>query len=318
MEKVVLITGTNGFIFSNFVRSLIDKYPKYRFIGIDKIVSPYNLKNTYKHPRYTFYMGDINDKHFINNVFELEKPDTVIHGAAESFVGSSIISAEVFVSSNIVGTQVMIDVSLKHKIDRFIYCGTDEVMGQLQIDEKPWTEEAQMKPRNPYAATKACGELLVYAASETHSLKYNITRSCNNFGPRQMPRNLVPKCITSILNNKPIPIHGQGKELREWIYVLDNCSAIMKIAEAAPYNEIYNIGSDFECSNLEMAYKIGDILGVKNPEINFVNDRPTNDRRYFLDCSKIKKLGWNTEYDFDRGLTQCVNWYLENRNFYDC
>lgn len=315
--KKILITGSNGFIFNNFVRTIIDKYPQYRFIGIDKIIFPYNLKHIYKHPRYTFYMGDITDNHFINNVFELEKPDIVIHGAAESFVGTSLVSPQIFVASNVLGTQVIIDAALKHKADRFIFISTDEIMGQLGFDDKPWTEDNQMKPRNPYSATKACGELLIYAASETHGLKYNITRSCNNFGPRQMPRNLVPKCITSILNNKPIPIHGQGKELREWIFVLDNCAAIMKIIENAPHNETYNIGSGFECSNLEMAYKIGSIMGVREPEIVFVNERPSNDRRYFLDCSKIKKLGWNTTFDFDTGLSECVNWYLENKNYHE-
>jgi dTDP-glucose 4,6-dehydratase len=316
MKPTILITGTCGFIFSNFVKHMIDKYPQYRFVGIDKIVAPYNFQNIYKHKRFTFYMGDITDNHFIDNVFKLEEPDIVIHGAAESFVGSSLISPQIFAVSNILGTQVMIDASLKYKVERFIYISTDEIMGQLGFDDKPWTEDAPIKPRNPYSATKACGELLVYAASETHGLKYNITRSSNNYGPSQNKRNLVPVCITSILNKQQIPIHGQGKEKREWIYVLDNCSAIMTIVEKSPPNEIYNVGSGFECSNLEMANRIGKELGVE-PEVYFVNERPTNDNRYFIDCSKLKKLGWSPYYDFDSGIKKCVNWYLENRKFYD-
>lgn len=314
--KTVLVTGTAGFIFSNFIRKVFDERQPYRFVSVDKIIASYNLKNIFRHPGHTFYMGDIADEAFMGNVFELEKPDIIIHGAAESFVDDSIRSAKPFVHSNIVGTQVMVDLSLTHNVDRFVYISTDEVYGQMLPGDPSWAETTATKPRNPYSASKACGEMLVYAANQTHGLKYNITRCCNNYGPRQPPRNLIPKTITSILNNKSIPIHGQGKQMREWLYVKDNCSAIMKIVETAPVNETYNIGSGVEFTNLEIVKKIGQIMKTE-PLISFVKDRPGHDFRYSVDCSKIKALGWKPNFDFDRGLVECVNWYLEHRNHYD-
>jgi dTDP-glucose 4,6-dehydratase len=314
--KTILVTGTAGFIFSNFIRKVFNERLDYKFVSVDKVIAPYNLKNIYKHINHIFYMGDIADELFMNNVFKLEKPNIVIHGAAESFVDDSIKSAQPFVHSNIMGTQVMIDLSLRYNVERFIYVSTDEVYGQLQIGDKSWTETDLIKPRNPYSASKACGEMLVYAANQTHGLKYNITRCCNNYGPRQPPRNLVPRAITSILNNKSIPIHGEGKQMREWIYVKDHCSAIMKIIESAPLSETYNIGSGTERTNLEMVKKIGQILKI-DPIISFIKDRPGHDFRYSINCSKIKELDWKPDFDFDRGLFECVNWYLENRKFYD-
>lgn len=316
--KTVLVTGTAGFIFSNFIRKVFDERLNYRFVSVDKAITSYNLKNIYKHINHNFYMGDIADEKFMNNVFELEKPDIIIHGAAESFVDDSIKSAQPFIHSNIVGTQVMIDLSLKYNVERFIYISTDEIYGQLQINEASWSEVSPIKPRNPYSASKACGEMLVCAANQTHGLKYNITRCCNNYGPFQPPRNLVPKIITSILNNVPIHIHGQGKQIREWIYVEDHCSAIIQIMEHAPLNQTYNIGSGIEYTNLEIVKKIGHILEVEAPQILFIKDRAGHDFRYSVNTTKIKELGWKPSFDFDRGMLKCVNWYLENKNYYDC
>jgi dTDP-glucose 4,6-dehydratase len=315
--KNILLTGSCGFIFSNFIRKVFDERLDYRFASVDKIIEPYNLKNIYRHTGHTFYMGDIADEVFMDNVFALERPHIVIHGAAESFVDDAIRSAKPFVHSNVVGTQVMVDLAMKYQVERFVYISTDEVYGQLQVGEPAWPETAPLRPRNPYSASKACGEMLVYAANQTHSLPFNITRCCNNFGPRQPPRNLIPKVITSILNDRSIPIHGQGKQMREWLYVKDNCSAIMKIVESAPLNEIYNIGSGVEFSNLDIVEKIGHILNMENPSISFIKDRPGHDFRYLVDCSKIKALGWRPAFDFDRGLTECINWYLEHRSWYD-
>jgi dTDP-glucose 4,6-dehydratase len=315
--KTVLVTGSAGFIFSNFIRKVFDERLPYKFVSVDKVIAHYNLKNIFRHTGHSFYMGDIADESFMDNVFSLEKPEIVVHGAAESFVDDSIKSAQPFVHSNILGTQVMIDLSLKYGAERFIHVSTDEVYGQLQIGEKSWTETSPIKPRNPYSASKACGEQLVYAANQTHGLRYNITRCCNNYGPRQPPRNLVPRIITSILTNQPIPIHGQGKQIREWIYVKDHCSAILKIMDSAPIGEIYNVGSGIELTNLEMVNKIGRILKMENPMVSFIKDRTGHDFRYSVDCSKIKELGWKPLFDFDRGLFECVNWYLENPNHYN-
>jgi dTDP-glucose 4,6-dehydratase len=318
MKKKILLTGSCGFIFSNFLRKALKENNKYTFASVDKIIAPYNLKNIYKHENHTFYMGDIADEKFMDNVFLLEKPDIVLHAAAESFVDDSIRSAQPFVHSNIVGTQVMVDLSLKHGVERFIYTSSDEVYGQLKSPlDLSWTEESPLKPRNPYSATKAAGEMIVYAANQTHGLKYNITRCCNNYGNCQPPRNLVPRVITSILKNEWIPIHGEGKQYREWIYVEDNCSAVMKIIESAPENEIYNIGSGVELTNLDMVGKICNKLDKGYDLITFVKDRPGHDFRYSVDCSKIKKLGWQPKFDFNQGLEKTIEWYLENQKYYD-
>jgi len=314
--KKILVTGSCGFIFSNFMRKVKREKLPYEFVSVDKVLAHYNRYNVELNKDHTFYMGDIADTIFMDNVFSIEKPDIVIHGAAESFVDDSIRSAEPFIHSNVVGTQVMVDMAIKHGIERFLYVSTDEVYGQLNVGDQSWTEQSLVKPRNPYSASKAAGELLVHAANQTHGLKYNITRCCNNYGPSQPPRNLMPKVITSILNDKPIPIHGQGKQFREWIYVDDHCSAIMKIVESAPLNETYNIGSGIEFTNMQVVKKIAKILGKESAPIEFIKDRAGHDFRYSVDCSKIKQLGWNTQYTFDHGLEKCVDWYLNNKEHF--
>ncbi len=317
MKKKILVTGTCGFIFSNFIiDNIIHSERKYDFASVDKIIAPYNLFNIFKHPNHSFYMGDVADEQFMNNVFMLERPDIIIHGAAESFVDDSIASAKPFIHSNVIGTQNMVDLSLKYKVEKFIYVSTDEVYGQLKIDDNPWTEKSFTNPRNPYSASKLAGELIVRAAGETHDLKYNITRCSNNYGNRQPPRNLIPKIITCLLNDQPIPIHGNGQQFREWIYVLDHCRAIMTVLERGAPNEIYNIGSGFELCNLDVVERIARILNIK-PKIDFIKDRPGHDFRYFLNCDKINKIGWKPEFtDFDLGIRNTIDWYLKNKDFY--
>lgn len=312
--KKILLTGSCGFIFSNFVRKY-QSHPKYNIVNVDKIVEVHNRKNIL--PDHKLYIGDIADEHFMNNVFSIEKPDIVLHTAAESFVDNSIASALPFVHTNIVGTQVMIDLSLKYGIERFVYTGTDECYGQLlDANDVSWTETSLIKPRNPYSASKAAGELLIFAANQTHGLNYNITRSSNNYGGYQPSRNLVPKIITSILKKQKIPIHGDGQNTREWLFVEDNCSAIMRIIEDAPLNEIYNIGSGIEYSNLEMVNIISSMLD-KPAEIDFITNRKGHDKRYSVNSDKIKKLGWKPEFTFEQGMQRCIDWYLKNQNYYD-
>jgi dTDP-glucose 4,6-dehydratase len=309
--KKILVTGSCGFIFSNFMRKVMqDKLP-YTFVSIDKVLSPYNLYNVELNKDHHFYMGDIADEQFVENVFKLEKPDIIIHGAAESFVDDSIRSAAPFIHSNVVGTQVMVDISLKYNVEKFIYISTDEVYGQLAYGDSSWTELSSINPRNPYSASKAAGELIVRAANQTHGLKYNITRCCNNYGPSQPYRNLVPVIIYNLLHNKPIPIHGSGKQYREWIYVEDHISAILKVLESGSVDETYNIGTGAECTNLEMVENIAAILN-KTPIIQNVKDRPGHDFRYSVNCSKLHKLKWKPSFKFTEGLEKCVNWYLNN------
>jgi dTDP-glucose 4,6-dehydratase len=312
----VLCTGSCGFIFSNFMRKVMqENSDEYNFVSVDKVLAAYNYPNVLINQDHPFYMGDIADEVFMNNVFAMHRPDIVIHGAAESFVDDSIRSAGPFIHSNVVGTQVMVDLSLKYNVSKFIQVSTDEIYGQLQEGEKSWTEESPINPRNPYSASKASAELIVKAANQTHGLNYIITRCCNNFGPKQPPRNLIPKVITCSLNNIPIPIHGSGKQLREWIYVQDHCSAIITLIKSDVKNETYNIGTGFEKSNLEIVRTICNKLNL--PEnISFIKDRPGHDFRYSVDTSKIRSLGWEPKYSFSEGMDKCIDWYYRNRDFY--
>lgn len=315
-KKKLLITGSCGFIFSNFVRRAIHNKIDYDLVSIDKIMNPSGLHNIYVNRTHTFYLGDVADAHFIDTVFNIEKPDFVIHGAAESFVDASIKEASPFIRSNVLGTQVIVDACVKHKVNRLIYCSTDEIYGHLENEsEKSWTEESPMRPRNPYSASKAAGEMIVQAAHHTHGLDYNITRSCNNFGPRQPPRNLIPIVIKNILENKPVPIYGQGKQIREWIYVDDHIQALMTILDKAPANEIYNISSSYEFSNLEIFNELCNILSKGFDLLNFVKDRPGHDFRYSCDSTKLKSLGWKPQFKFKEGLKLCTNWYEKNQWF---
>ena len=313
--KTVLITGVCGFIGSNMIRHVVDKYPQYRFVGLDKLDEIINVKNIFTNKNYNFYSGDICDKTFMETVFKYEKPDYVIHMAAKSFVDSSIEDASCFIQSNVLGTQTIIDLCVKYKIEKLLYTSTDEVYGSLSQKDSSWTELSVPKPRNPYSASKYCGENLIYAANQTHKLNYLITRSCNNYGELQASRNLIPKLILNTINDKITPLHDHGKPFREWIYVLDKVKAIMTILSKSKMNEIYNIGSDVEIQNIQMSSKIGKILG-KEPHIAFTIDRPGQDMRYSVDCSKLKKLGWNTSYKFDDAIKSTVEWYSKNQDYY--
>jgi len=311
--KKILITGTAGFIFSNFLRKVINN-PKYQFVSIDKCVHPYNINNIFNHENHKFYLGDIGDAHFVSNVFKIEKPDFVIHGAAESFVDDAIKNAKNFTYSNVLGTQNIVDACLAYNIEKMVYISTDEVYGHLTSKQDlSWDEEFFPRPRNPYSATKYAGECIVYAAHETHGLNYNITRTCNNYGPRQPPRNLVPKIITCLMNDEPIPVHGDGSNIREWLYVDDNVDAIMKVLEDGAPSEIYNIGSGVELTNMEMIHEISLVMN-KKPIINHIKNRPGHDFRYSINCDKIKNLGWRKQHSFDNAIDKTISWYLNNKD----
>lgn len=314
--KTLLVTGVCGFIFSNFIRkAYIEKWP-YRIVGVDKVVQPHNLKNINLDLNPCFYMGDIADKHFMENVFRIQEPDYVINGAAESFVDHSIASAIPFVHSNILGTQVMVDLSVKYGVEKFIQISTDEVYGQLKSKEdSPWTEEMCIAPRNPYSATKGAAELLVKAAIETHKLPAMITRCSNNYGGRQPVRNLIPVIIDSLMNDREIPIHGSGENLREWIFVEDHNAAVMTVLEKGTLGETYNIGSGIEKTNIEVVDEISRLMKT-TAIVKHVEDRKGHDFRYSVDCSKIKKLGWSPKVSFDEGIQKTINWYTANPNFY--
>ncbi len=312
----LLVTGGAGFIFSNFVRHVLKNYgDKYQIINVDRF-SHKSLNSIYRNKGHIVHIGDVADPHFIDMVFTLEQPDYVVHAAAESFVDLSIDKATSFVHSNVLGTQVIIDACVKHKVKKLLYVSTDEAYGHLTSEEdKPWDETAVLAPRNPYAATKVAGELLVKAAANTHGLQYNITRSSNNYGPKQPVRNLIPVIVNNILNDKKVPIYGQGMQIRDWIHVQDNCSALLRVLEEAPNGEIYNVSSKQELKNIEVFQEICNLLGRGHDLIEFVKDRPGHDFRYSITNDKIKELGWFPTFKFKAGLAHTVEWYVKNKNF---
>lgn len=315
MQKV-LCTGSAGFIFSNFIRkSIYDKQP-YEFVSVDKVTKGSVLNNIYLNKSHKFHIGDVSDAHFIDVIFELERPDIVIHGAAETHVDDSIRDPNKFIQSNILGTQVLVNASIKWGVKKFVYISTDEVYGQLNNEsESSWTEESVLSPRNPYAASKAAGELLVKAAHITHGLSYNITRSSNNYGPRQSPDKFIPKIIKCILNEQKIPVYGQGLQIRDWTYVMDNCEAILTILNSGKENNVYNISANQEYTNIEVVQLICNAMEKGHSLIEFVNDRKGHDFRYSLNCNKLKQLGWEPKFKFKEGIHATLNWYLNNKWF---
>lgn len=312
-KKKILITGSGGFIFGNFVRQSFYNKKLYNIASIDRVRESHIIQNIYVNSDHSFHVADIRDKHILHVLFQKEKPDIVIHGAAESNVDKSILNASDFVSSNILGTQNIIDECLDIG-SKLIFISTDEVYGSLNSEnEESWNEDSPINPRNPYSASKAAGELLVKAAGQTHGLKYNITRSCNNYGPWQTTEKLIPRVIDCILNDKEIPIYGQGNQVRDWIHVYDNCSALFYIIEHGKDNEIYNISAKQEFMNLEIVQEICNIFNKGYDLIKHVDDRPGHDFRYSITNDKIKTLGWNPSYKLKNGLKETCQWYNSNR-----
>lgn len=311
--KKVLLTGTCGFIFSNFIRRAIYEKQPYSFVSIDRVGG--NANALYSNKNHIFHLADLRDQHIIDKIFQFERPDIVIHGAAESFVDYSLSDPNSFVTSNVLGTQVVINACVKHGVERLIYISTDEVYGQLTSEsDPPWTEDSPLDPRNPYSATKAAGELLVKAAHHSHGLIYNITRSSNNYGPRQTAEKLIPKAIKCILGDQKIPIYGQGLQIRDWTHVFDNCAAILTVLNNGKPNESYNISANQEFPNIEVIQKICNAMGKGHELISFIEDpRKGHDFRYSIDSSKIRELGWKPSYKFKEGIVNTVDWYKMNQ-----
>jgi dTDP-glucose 4,6-dehydratase len=320
MGKKILITGSCGFIFGNYIRKAIYEQKKDNdkdiFVSVDRVTAN-NLNAMYWNRNHTFYPADIRDNHVMDVIFQREQPDIVIHGAAETFVDTSVHDPNSFVSSNVLGTQVVINCCVKHKVQKLVYISTDEVYGQLTgEDDKSWTEESPLNPRNPYSASKASGELLVKAAHTTYGLIYNITRSSNNYGPRQLAEKLVPKAIKCILDGQKIPIYGEGKQIRDWTFVADNCTGISTVVEKGEPNQAYNISANQEFINIEVIQQVCNAVGSGHELISFIKDpRPIHDFRYSIDTSKIRSLGWKPSYKFKEGIAETVQWYKDNQWF---
>jgi dTDP-glucose 4,6-dehydratase len=315
----ILITGSGGFIAPNLIRAILYENKLDTIVSIDRINKSVSLNavlnNFYSNKNHTFHIGDIADEHFVDIIFEIEKPDIVINAAAYTFVDHSLKAPNDFIHSNVLGTQVLLNAAVKWKVKKFIQISTDEVYGQLTDESsQPWTEESITDPRNPYSASKMCAELLVKAAHSSFGLNYIITRSSNNYGPRQTAEKLIPQTIKCILQNKKIPVYGKGLQIRDWIHVFDNCSAIIKILESGKNNEIYNISANQEFTNIEVVQEICNTIGRGHNLIEFIEDPrgPAHDFRYAMDTSKLKQLGWVPNLKFKNGIKQCCEWFVKN------
>jgi len=310
----ILVTGGAGFIGSNFVRFTLEKYPRYEIINLDKLTYAGNLENLSgleHNPRHQFVHGDICDCEAVGNLLK-QGVDAVINFAAESHVDRSILQSYDFVRTNILGTHTLLELCRKNKIGRFIQISTDEVYGSLG-PSGAFTESSPLQPNSPYAASKASADLLVRSYHHTHGLPAIITRCSNNYGPFQFPEKLIPLLISNALCELPLPIYGDGMNVRDWIHVRDHCAALDMILHHGRVGEVYNIGSRQELPNLEIARLILKLLGKDEKLFTFVEDRPGHDRRYAMDPSKLEKeLGWHPQIKFDAGLKETIEWYCRN------
>jgi len=306
----LLVTGCCGFIGSNFVRHMLKKYPAYKIINLDKLTyagNPENLKDIENNPNYEFVEGDICDREIVEKT--AKGCDAIINFAAETHVDKSIGDPESFIKTDIFGTHNLLEVARELKI-KFLQISTDEVYGS--IEEGSFTEESPLKPSSPYSASKTGADMLVLSYFVTYGMHVMVTRSSNNFGPYQYPEKLIPLFITNAIENKELPIYGDGTQVRDWLFVEDNCTAIDTVLHKGKAGEIYNIGADNERTNMEITKLILKKLGKTEKLIQYVKDRPGHDRRYSVDSSKIKSLGWKTAFNFDKAMDITVNWYKNN------
>ena len=315
----LLVTGGAGFIGSNFIRYILNKYPEYRVINLDKLTYAGNLENLAgadKDPRYAFEKGDICDKARIQLCVMRYEIDAIINFAAESHVDRSILGAVEFVQTNIAGTNVLLEVAKELKIKRFLQVSTDEVYGSLG-SAGLFTEETPLHPNSPYSASKASADMLALAYQHTFGLPVVLTRCSNNYGPYQFPEKLIPLMIANALNDKPLPVYGDGMNIRDWLHVKDHCSAIDEVLHRGRIGEVYNIGGNNEKPNIEIVKLILQNLGKPESLIAYVKDRPGHDRRYAIDSSKIQReFGWQPSYTFEQGIAETIKWYLNNQEWW--
>ncbi len=313
----LLVTGGAGFIGTNFIHYIINNYVD-QVINLDKLTYAGNLDNLKKikdNSRYTFVKGDIADRSLVEKLVSCGV-DTIINFAAESHVDRSIEDPSIFIKTNVQGTQVLLEAAKEHNIKRFIQISTDEVYGSLGSSGY-FTEESPLAPNSPYSASKAGADLMVRAYHHTYDLPVSITRCSNNYGPYQYPEKLIPLFVTNALEDKSLPLYGDGQNIRDWIHVRDHCRAIDLVMREGRVGEIYNIGGNNERTNLEITEEILKVLGKPVDLIEFVQDRPGHDRRYAVDSDKIQReLGWKPEYDFSEGLRKTVEWYSNNRDWW--
>ncbi len=312
-EMTMLVTGGAGFIGSNFIRHMLTEHPDTRIVNLDALTYAGNLENLRDvagNPNYTFVRGDICDPETVAAVFRNHPIDTVVHFAAESHVDRSISDGSTFVRTNVLGTFTLLDCARKHGARRFIHISTDEVYGSTR--EGSFAETDTLNPSSPYSSSKAASDLLARSFFITHGLPVIVTRCTNNYGPYQFPEKLIPFFTTNLLQGKKVPVYGTGRNIRDWLYVIDHCRAIDFILQHGEPGEIYNIGGGAERTNLDITQKILELLGKDESMIEYVPDRKGHDFRYSLDFGKLRKLGWKPAYRFDDALEATVEWYVEN------
>ena len=318
-----LVTGGAGFIGSNFVFYMLDKYPEDQIICLDKLTYAGNLETlegVMKNPNFTFVKGDIADRETVYALFEKEHPDVVVNFAAESHVDRSVVDPGIFLQTNILGTGVLMDACRKYGIRRYHQVSTDEVYGDLPLDRPDlfFTEQTPIHTSSPYSASKASADLLVQAYHRTFGLPVSISRCSKNYGPYHFPEKLIPLMIANALNDKPLPVYGTGENVRDWLYVTDHCAAIDLIVRKGRDGEVYNIGGHNERTNLEVVKTILKALDKPESLIHFVTDRPGHDMRYAIDPTKIhEELGWLPTTPFDEGIQKTIRWYLDHKPWWE-
>ena len=313
----LLVTGGAGFIGSNFIHYALKAHSDWEITNLDKLTYAGNLENlkgVQDRPGYHFVKGDIADRKLVDKLLS-EGFDVIVNFAAESHVDRSILDASPFIETNVKGTQVLLEGAKEHQIQRFIQVSTDEVYGST--DSGYFTEQSPLSPSSPYSASKTAADLLCLAYFKTHGLPVIVTRCTNNFGPYQFPEKLIPLAVTNALEDKPIPIYGDGLNVRDWIFVDDHCRALDAVIQKGQPGQIYNIGGGNEKTNLELIHRLLELLDKPRSLMQFVTDRPAHDRRYALDCAKItEELGWKPTYSFAKALRATVDWYLKNESWW--
>jgi dTDP-glucose 4,6-dehydratase len=313
----LLVTGGAGFIGSNFIHYIIQEHPQWQITNLDKLTYAGNLENLQdleRESRYHFVKGDIADRDFVDNLLK-NGFDVVVNFAAESHVDRSILDSSPFLETNVKGTQVLLEGVRKYQVSRYMQISTDEVYGS--VNTGLFREENNLSPTSPYAASKACADLLCLAYWKTHKTPVLITRCSNNYGPYQFPEKLIPLVVTNAMEDKPVPVYGDGLNVRDWIYVIDHCRAIDAVLQKGRPGEAYNVGASSEKTNLDIIYLILDHLHKPRSLVRFVTDRAAHDRRYAIDAAKLTgELGWRPAFSFEKSLADTVDWYLENRTWW--
>lgn len=314
----IIVTGGAGFIGSNFVRMILDEQKETFIVNLDSLTYAGNLGNLegyLDNRNHKFIKGDICDGKLVENLIDEYKIDAIVNFAAESHVDRSLVNPGVFIDTNVTGTLTLLKAALEKNIGRFLQVSTDEVYGSLG-KEGMFTEQTSISPNSPYSASKAAADHLVCAFGHSWGLKYNITRCSNNYGQYQFPEKMIPLMINNALNDKDLPMYGDGLYVRDWLYVYDHCTAIWKVLTEADPGEIYNVGGNNEKTNLEVVNILLDRLGKDTSLIKYVKDRPGHDRRYAIDSTKImNELNWAQSVTFEEGIEKTIDWYLQNKNW---